>query len=123
MEISHEWWGHLVNREGPIGTDGYYMLDEGMAEFGFLLAAEAVEGPEAAERYRRIGYPGFEEDHFSVLGYVKLTGAGLDSPLEALPDGNLSSNLPSYPAAKRREFGLSWLRRSDARSFVKYCTT
>ncbi len=99
-EISHEWWAHLISRDGAPGTAGDWMLDEAMAEFGFLLAAESIEGPEAAEQYRRIGYPGFEEDHYSGLGYLKLTAAGLDHRLADLPDNILSSKLSRSKAAR-----------------------
>ena len=33
------------------------MLDEAMSQFGSLRAVELVEGSEAAEQYRRTGYP------------------------------------------------------------------
>jgi hypothetical protein len=86
-EVAHEWWGHIIQHTG---TRGDYMLDEGMSQFGSLLAVEAIEGAQAAERYRRKGYRGFNADLFSGLGYLKLAGAGLDHPLANLPDSALS---------------------------------
>lgn len=66
------------------------MFDEGLAQFGSLLAVEAIEGVAAAERYRRTGYLGFNADLFSGLGYLKLSAAGLDYRLADLPDDELS---------------------------------
>jgi hypothetical protein len=76
-EIGHQWWGNLV---GFAGFEGASMLSEGMAQFGSLLAVQAIDGEAAAERYRRTGYPGYSNDQ-SGLGYLKLAAAGLDHPL------------------------------------------
>jgi hypothetical protein len=76
-EIGHQWWGNLV---GTVGLKGASMLSEGMAQFGSLLAVQAIDGDAAAERYRRTGYPGYSNDQ-SGFGYLKLAAAGLDQQL------------------------------------------
>ncbi|HEX8669471.1 MAG TPA: hypothetical protein VF727_13985 [Allosphingosinicella sp.] len=91
-EIGHQWWGNVITRD-PADGRGDYMMDEALADLGSLLAVEAIEGEAAAERYRRTGYPGFNPDSYSALGYLKLAAAGLDHPLSALPDSDLSFRL------------------------------
>ncbi|HEX7181320.1 MAG TPA: M1 family aminopeptidase [Thermoanaerobaculia bacterium] len=84
-EIAHQWWGGLVQRSGPAGG---YMLDEAMAQYASLRAVEEIEGPEAAERYRRTGYPGFTPnapDEYSGLGYLRRAAVGFDHRLADLP--------------------------------------
>jgi Peptidase family M1 domain/Domain of unknown function (DUF4440) len=81
-EIAHQWWGNLIRRKG---TGGRMMLDEAMAQYGSLRVVETVEGPEAAEQYRRTGYPGYYESQ-SGLGYLKVLAAGQDFPLSNIPE-------------------------------------
>ncbi|HEY0116168.1 MAG TPA: hypothetical protein VGB54_10635 [Allosphingosinicella sp.] len=100
-EIGHQWWGNVISRD-PADGRGDYMMDEALADLGSLLAVEAIEGPAAGERYRRTGYPGFNPDSYSALGYLKLAAAGLDTPLSALPDSNLSMMLA------RSKGGRAW---------------
>ena len=52
-ELSHQWWGNLVTS----GDDGFgqYMLSEGLAQYGALVAVEALEGTESAGLFRRKG--------------------------------------------------------------------
>jgi tetratricopeptide (TPR) repeat protein len=88
-EIGHQWWGNLV---GFGGLKGASMLSEGMAQFGSLLAVQAIDGDEAAERYRRTGYPGYINDQ-SGFGYLKLAAAGLDHPLTSAHGGVQSHEL------------------------------
>lgn len=80
-EIAHQWWGNLIRLTG---TRGRMMLDEAMAQYGSLRAVETLEGPAAAERYRRTGYPGYVDDQ-SGLGYLKVLAAGGDHPLSKIP--------------------------------------
>lgn len=80
-EIAHQWWGNLVRHSG---TRGNMMLDEAMAQYGSLRAVETLEGADAAERYRRTGYPGYIRDQ-SALGYLKVLAAGKDYPLSNIP--------------------------------------
>ena len=81
-EIAHQWWGNLIRRNG---TRGRMMLDEAMAQYGSLRAVETLEGAEAAEQYRRAGYPGYIADQ-SAFGYLKVVADGKDFPLSNIPD-------------------------------------
>ena len=62
------------------------MLDEGMAQYGSLRAVERVEGEEAAERFRRTGYPGWPE--YCAFTYLSRTVAEFDHQLADLPPEN-----------------------------------
>ena len=87
-EVSHQWWGSLVRRKGASGA---YLLDESLAQFGSLVAVEAIDGPHAAELYRRRGHPGYYAE-YSGFGFLSRSLAGIDSPLASLPasDGFIS---------------------------------
>lgn len=87
-EISHQWWGNLIRLSGQRGR---MMLDEAMAQYGSLRAVETIEGEDAAERYRRTGYPGYIESQ-SGLGYLKVLASGKDFPLSNIPN-NASRSL------------------------------
>lgn len=80
-EIAHQWWGNLIRRTGPRGR---MMLDEAMAQYGSLRVVETLEGAEAAEQYRRTGYPNYYDSQ-SGLGYLKVLAAGKDFPLSNIP--------------------------------------
>ena len=84
-EIGHQWWGNLMTTSGDRGS---MMLSEGMSQFGSLLAVEAIDGAEAAERYRRIGYPGYIRMQ-SGLGYLTLAAAGFD---QTIPEANAGAS-------------------------------
>lgn len=89
-EISHQWWGGLIRSKA---LEGRWMLSEGMAQYGSLRAVEMLEGAEAAERYRRTGYPGYISDQ-CALGYFMLIAKGTDHRLSDLPqEGDLSRAL------------------------------
>ena len=86
-EFSHLWWGNHVGLEG---TEGDFLLDEGLAQYGSIIAADRVLGTAAGEAYRRRGIPGFNESLYSALGYLKINAAGMDRPLLQLGDDGLS---------------------------------
>jgi hypothetical protein len=88
-ELSHQWWGVLVN---PIGSPGDQLLSEGLAQFGALRAVQLAENDSAAELFRTWGYPGFTRDH-SAFGYMKLAAAGLDRPLVQISGDAVSTQL------------------------------
>lgn len=93
-EIGHQWWPYML---GPGGDRGNYMLTDAMVQFGSLRAVEIMEGAEAAERYRRTGYPAFYSE-FSGSGFLQIAAAGADMPLSQTyppshPDGRLSFSL------------------------------
>lgn len=83
-EISHQWWGVSIGRtDGPRGN---MMLSEAMAQYGSLRAVEILEGPRAAEQYRRTGYPGYVALQ-NATGYFMIEAAGFDQPLSSLSQG------------------------------------
>ncbi|MCI0352352.1 MAG: hypothetical protein L0Z53_23280 [Acidobacteriales bacterium] len=87
-EIGHQWWGGVVRRKG---TDGAYLMDEALAQWGSLRAVEAIAGKKTAEQYRRVGYPGYYFE-YSGLSYLRRSREGYDHQLAPLPiaDGTLS---------------------------------
>jgi hypothetical protein len=87
-EVSHQWWGGVIRRKG---THGAYLMDEALAQWGSLLAVEAIAGRRAAEQYRRVGYPGYYFE-YSGFSYLRRSQLGLDHQLATLPitDGTLS---------------------------------
>lgn len=89
-EISHSWWGTTVQRTRT--PRGYYMMDEAMSQFGSLRAVELVEGSEAAEQYRRTGYPGFSDEYCGST-YLMRTASGFDHALANLPSDTGFMNL------------------------------
>ncbi len=80
-ELSHQWWPNLVASKTVGGART--MMSEGLAQYGSLRAVEEVDGAEAAERYRRSGYPGFEE--YGGIAYLRMVAAGTDGILSDLP--------------------------------------
>ncbi|MEZ4653816.1 MAG: M1 family aminopeptidase [Candidatus Eisenbacteria bacterium] len=82
-EIGHQWWGNLMTLSEERGG---MMFSEAMAQYGSLVAVETIEGPAAAERYRRSGYPGYSAMQCG-LGYLRVAAAGLDAPLPDANDG------------------------------------
>jgi len=80
-EIGHQWWGNEIVVSG---TEGRYLLSEGLAQAGALDVIEALEGGPAAETFRRIGYPGYS-DQQCALGYFTIAEAGADHRLVDLP--------------------------------------
>ncbi len=85
-ELAHSWWGNHVRTRGPAAL----MVDEALAQYGVVLAIEAIEGKQAATdflRFSRREYVPCE----SACGYfnrvfgekddkalMKLTGDGQD---------------------------------------------
>ena len=86
-EFAHLWWGNYVVLEG---TEGDFLLDEGLAQYGSMIAVDRVLGAAAGAQYRRQGAPGFNESLYSALGYLQINAAGMDRPLLDLGDDGLS---------------------------------
>jgi len=82
-EMGHQWWPLLVKQKGDRGN---YMLDEALAQYGSLRCIEELEGPEAAEKYRR-----GTERLGGARNAVRLIASGFDLPLSTLPDKNDAS--------------------------------
>jgi hypothetical protein len=82
-EIAHQWWANYVQWEG---RQAEFMLTEAMANYAALRVVEVLEGPEAAEGFRRGGYPGYDEARQSGEGYLRSAVVGRDAPLMEPPD-------------------------------------
>lgn len=99
-EISHQWWGGTIGVKGDKGSE---MLSEGMAQFGSLATVEHLESKEAADGYRRIGYPSIGKYNVatcngrdipiqSLYGYLMMTAAEGDQRLDSL-SGDMAHSL------------------------------
>jgi hypothetical protein len=80
-EISHQWWGNLIQKSGDKGA---YMLDEGLAQFGSLQAVQHTEGTAMAALYRSKGYPDYAADQSGYWAAL-FAFSGLDKPLSSMP--------------------------------------
>lgn len=115
-EFSHLWWGNSVQLEGK---EGDFLLDEGLAQYGSMVAADRVLGRAAGASYRRRGVPGFNESLYSALGYLKINAAGLDRPLLGLGDDGLSYWI-AYSKAGLAWYALAeYMGRADFRAALK----
>jgi hypothetical protein len=84
-EIGHQWWGNLVQKAGGKGE---FMLDEALAQYGALRTVEELDGPAAAERFRR-GIEGLG----GARDAARLMAAGFDYPLGEMPMTNAAYKL------------------------------
>lgn len=81
-EGAHAWWGNVVRGEGP----GAKMLTEALAQYGAVLAIEALEGRDAAIEFLRFSREGYNPLQ-SALGYFYMWRQGQDKPLASLEHG------------------------------------
>lgn len=102
-EIGHQWWGNVVRSKS--NEFGQMMFSEGIAQFGSLLAVEAVEGEKAAADFRRYGYRGFRKIH-SANGYFELISAGTDFPLTLYKPKDQNETLLMHRLANSKGFIL-----------------
>jgi hypothetical protein len=87
-EAAHSWWGNAVSTTGP----GSRMGSEALAQYGAVLAIEALEGKGAVRDFldfSRIGYNPLQ----CALGYFHIWREGEDVPLAELGDGPSDHNL------------------------------
>ena len=90
-EIGHQWWGNIVTHATE--TEGNFLLDEALAQYGSLYTVRRLEGDAAAERYRVSGYPGYVATQ-SGGTYLAMSLAGHDARLGELPaEGPLGHEL------------------------------
>jgi hypothetical protein len=87
-EAAHSWWGNAVSTTGP----GSRMGSEALAQYGAVLAIEALEGKAAVRDFldfSRIGYNPLQ----CALGYFHIWREGEDVALAELDDGPSDHNL------------------------------
>jgi hypothetical protein len=87
-EAAHAWWGNRVNSTGA----GSQLVSESLAQYGAVLAIEALEGADAMADFLR-----FSRDDYnplqSALGYFEIVRRGGDRPLAQLSNGEWDHNL------------------------------
>ena len=86
-EAGHAWWGNRMRT----GGDGGRMLGEALAQYGAVIAIEALEGRDAAIRFLRFSREGYNPLQ-SALGYFAIARQGDDEPLAVL-EGKEGHNL------------------------------
>ncbi len=124
-EIGHQWWGVLVKRKQDEDA-GMFMTDEAMAQYGALRCVEEIEGPVAAEGFRRTGYPGFSHFMESGLGALMFHAADLDCPLARL--GPPCASMANYELSDSKGFLVYYVLsqtvgRDNFRRALKAITT
>ena len=87
-EAAHAWWGNVVNTTGP----GSRMGSEALAQYGAVLAIEALEGRAAVRDFLDFSRPGYNPLQ-CALGYFHIWREGEDVALSALEDGPSDHNL------------------------------
>lgn len=87
-EAAHGWWGNRVRGSGAGGK----MFSEALAQFGALMAIEALEGEEAAIEFLRFSRRGYNQIQ-CALGYFYIWREGGDKPLAELENAQWDHNL------------------------------
>jgi hypothetical protein len=87
-EAAHAWWGNRVTSFGP----GAQLVTESLAQYGAVVAIEALEGVDAMNeflRFSRRGYNAYQSAH----GYFEIVRRGGDKPLSQLTNDRWDHNL------------------------------
>lgn len=87
-EMAHSWWGNLVSNTGPGGK----LLSESLAQYGAVVALEALLGEDAATdflRFSRVGYNQMQ----CARGYFRIWRVGGDKALVKLAGDQHDHNL------------------------------
>lgn len=87
-EAAHAWWGNAVTATGP----GSRMGTEALAQYGAVLAIEALEGRSAALDFLDFSRPGYNPLQ-CALGYFHIWRQGEDVALAELAEGPSDHNL------------------------------
>jgi aminopeptidase N len=87
-EAAHSWWGNTVTTSGP----GSRMGSEALAQYGAVLAIEAIEGKDAARDFLDFSRRGYNPLQ-CALGYFHIWREGEDVALAELEDGPSDHNL------------------------------
>lgn len=81
-EVSHAWWGNAVGTGGPATI----WVSEGLAEFGAVLAIEALDGREAMHAFLDLARTG-TDPYYSAAGYFALMRQGQDMTIAHMGTG------------------------------------
>ncbi|TDJ54479.1 MAG: hypothetical protein E2O40_07320 [Planctomycetota bacterium] len=81
-EAAHGWFGNLVGTSGR----GGHLLSEGLAQYGAVVAIEALEGPAAATTFLRFSRTGYVPSQCAE-GYFRILREGRDAPISKMADG------------------------------------
>jgi len=87
-EAAHAWWGNLVNTGGPGGI----LCSESLAQYGAVIAIEALEGEMAAVEFLKFSRAGYNLRQ-CAKGYFQLAAEGKDKPLAQLQGGGWEHDL------------------------------
>ncbi len=87
-EAAHGWWGNAVSTTGP----GSRMGSEALAQYGAVVAIEALEGKGAMRDFLDFSRPGYNPLQ-CALGYFHIWREGEDNALAALDQGPSDHNL------------------------------
>lgn len=87
-EAAHAWWGNLVGTDGK----GAMVCGESLAQYGAVLAIEALEGEAAATEFLRFSREGYSAMQ-CARGYFEMLRGGNDVPLAQLTGGSLHHDL------------------------------
>jgi aminopeptidase N len=87
-EAAHSWWGNTVSTTGP----GSRMGSEALAQYGAVLAIEALEGPGAVRDFLDFSRKGYNPLQ-CALGYFHIWREGEDVALGDLDEGPSDHNL------------------------------
>lgn len=88
-EAAHGWWGNLVRADGP----GSKIVGESLAQYGAVIAIEAIEGKRAADEFLRFSREGYSPLQ-CALGYFYISRQEkADKPLSQLSNEQWDHNL------------------------------
>jgi len=105
-EMSHGWWGNTVGTKGP----GHKMAGEALAQYGVLIALEALEGTGAMIEFLEYSRSGYSVKQ-CARGYFQLVDQGIDHPLAELGDSDLSGGQTHSLADSKGMWVYHMLRR------------
>jgi hypothetical protein len=87
-EAAHGWWGNQVQSHGTAAL----MVSEALAQYGAVVAIEALEGEVAMNDFLRFSRSGYNQ-YQSAHGYFEIIRRGGDKPLSQLTDDQWDHNL------------------------------
>jgi aminopeptidase N len=87
-EAAHAWWGNRV----ATGGVGGLLVSESLAQYGAVVAIEALEGRDAMNEFLRFSRRGYNR-YQSAAGYFEIVRLGGDKALSALTNDRWDHNL------------------------------